>query len=62
MALPSPLKDEPILGRDLFTTKEVASRSYERVWVALTEMGIAVASISRLGKEAQRQMINDMEV
>ena len=41
--------------------KEVASRSHERVQATLAEMGIIAAMITRLGEEARRQMINDME-
>ena len=42
-------------------TRDIASRSRERVWVALAEMSIVAATISRLGTEARRQMIDDVE-
>ena len=41
--------------------KEDASQSHERVRAALAKMGIVVAMIARLGEEARRQMIDDVE-
>jgi hypothetical protein len=44
-----------------WATKEVASCRHERVRPALAKMGIIAATIARLGKEARRQMIDDVE-
>ena len=41
--------------------KEVESQSHERVWATLAVMGVAAATIARLGEEAQHQMIDDVE-
>jgi hypothetical protein len=41
--------------------RKVASWSHERVWVALAKMGFVAATIARLGEEARRQMIDDVE-
>jgi hypothetical protein len=41
--------------------KEVASCRHERVQPALAKMGIVATTIARLGKEARRQMIDDVE-
>jgi hypothetical protein len=41
--------------------KEVASWSHERVQASLAKMGIIASTIARLGEEARRQMIDDVE-